>query len=186
MRLLCSILRKDLIRLRFCYTNHGVLVAAASVLPVSFFSDLNSVPHIQQKYSVSYFLVSSLLSPLSFISPTLVADWFTSACSCCVWTPWSPSLHLLFCFCASFFAHLFSNTPGVCPLTPLFSFWRLWDHHHCLRHHFHQGLHAHCLDMYKYSSWETYVIVLYIWFSYFFFPIFLSDLLHIQPVFTWC
>ena len=152
MWLLCSILRKYLIRL--WYTYHGVLVAAASVIPISFFSDTWIVPLTFIRNIVSYFPVSPLLSPLSMISPPLVADWFISACSCCVWSPWSPSLHVLFCFCASFFAHLFSNTPDFCPLTPLFSLWRLWDHHHCLRNHFHQGLHAHCLDMYKYSSWE--------------------------------
>ncbi|XP_039987375.1 kinase suppressor of Ras 1-like isoform X2 [Xiphias gladius] len=34
-------------------------------------------------------------------------------------------------------------------------FWKpteSWDHHHCLRDHCHQGLHAHCPYMYKYSS----------------------------------
>ncbi|XP_062275366.1 kinase suppressor of Ras 1-like isoform X1 [Scomber scombrus] len=34
-------------------------------------------------------------------------------------------------------------------------FWKTpepWDHHHCLRDHCHQGLHAHCPYMYKYSS----------------------------------
>ncbi|XP_040901860.1 kinase suppressor of Ras 1-like isoform X2 [Toxotes jaculatrix] len=34
-------------------------------------------------------------------------------------------------------------------------FWKtpeLWDHHHCLRDHCHQGLLAHCPYMYKYSS----------------------------------
>ncbi|XP_035010120.1 kinase suppressor of Ras 1 isoform X1 [Hippoglossus stenolepis] len=34
-------------------------------------------------------------------------------------------------------------------------FWKAnesWDRHHCLRDHCHQGLHAHCPYMYKYSS----------------------------------
>ena len=99
----------------------------------------------------------------SLFLPSVTSSWGPTdppACSCCARSPRSPSEPAFpppstpVCL----FARLFSNTPDFCLFAPFISCWRSWDRHHCLRDHCHQGLHAHCPYMYKYSSWEAMVL----------------------------
>ena len=108
-------------------------------------------------HSLGFLTVTSpSLFSLSVIPSPLGADWSPLP------VPVVSHLHGLtrssVCSPLSLCVLLFSNIPYVCPLTPFFSWSRPWDHHDYLKNHCHHGLHAHCLYMDKYSSWEAKVL----------------------------